>query len=115
MVCVDKGDWDKGGTPEHMYEFNYRWLELCRPKLKDNGTIWISGTYHNIFIVQRCLKELGYKILNYITWQKSDPAPNISCRYFTFSTELIIWARKSEKVPHKFDYDVMSILMAINK
>lgn len=107
MVCVDKGDWDKGGTPEHMYEFNYRWLELCRPKLKDNGTIWVSGTYHNIFVVQRCLKELGYKILNYITWQKSDPAPNISCRYFTFSTELIIWARKSEKVPHKFNYDVM--------
>lgn len=110
MVCVDKGDWDKGGTPEYMYEFNYRWLELCRPKLKDNGTIWISGTYHNIFIVQRCLKELGYKILNYITWQKSDPAPNISCRYFTFSTELIIWARKSEKVPHKFNYEVMKHL-----
>lgn len=107
MVCVDKGDWDKGGTPEYMYEFNRRWLELCRPKLKDNGTIWVSGTYHNIFIVQRCLKELGYKILNYITWQKSDPAPNISCRYFTFSTELIIWARKSEKKPHKFNYEAM--------
>lgn len=90
-----------------MYEFNRRWLELCRPKLKDNGTIWVSGTYHNIFIVQRCLKELGYKILNYITWQKSDPAPNISCRYFTFSTELIIWARKSEKKPHKFNYEAM--------
>lgn len=110
MVCVDKGDWDRGGTPEHMYEFNYRWLELCRPKLKDNGTIWISGTYHNIFVVQRCLKELGYKILNYITWQKSDPAPNISCRYFTFSTELIIWARKSEKVPHVFNYETMKQL-----
>lgn len=110
MVCVDKGDWDKGGTPEYMYQFNKEWLSVCRSKLKDNGTIWISGTYHNIFIVQRCLKELGYKILNYITWQKSDPAPNISCRYFTYSTELIIWARKSEKVPHKFNYDVMKRL-----
>ncbi len=110
MVCVDKGDWDKGGTPEYMYQFNKEWLAACHPKLKDNGTIWISGTYHNIFVVQRCLKELGYKILNYITWQKSDPAPNISCRYFTFSTELIIWARKSEKVPHKFNYDIMKRL-----
>lgn len=107
MVCVDKGDWDKGGTPEHMYEFNHRWIELCHSKLKNDGTIWVSGTYHNIFVVQRCLKELGYKILNYITWQKSDPAPNISCRYFTFSTELIIWARKSEKNPHKFNYEEM--------
>ncbi|MBR4327593.1 MAG: site-specific DNA-methyltransferase, partial [Bacteroidales bacterium] len=70
QVCVDKGDWDKGGTPEYIYNFNRRWLELCRPKLKDNGTIWISGTYHNIFTVQRCLQELGYKILNIITWQK---------------------------------------------
>lgn len=107
MVCVDKGEWDKGGTPEYMYQFNKEWLDVCHSKLKDDGTIWISGTYHNIFVVQRCLKELGYKILNYITWQKSDPAPNISCRYFTFSTELIIWARKSEKKPHKFNYDVM--------
>ena len=58
QVCVDKGDWDKGGTPEHIYQFNKQWLSLCRPKLKDNGTIWISGTHHNIFVVQRCLQEL---------------------------------------------------------
>ncbi|MBR4624624.1 MAG: site-specific DNA-methyltransferase [Alphaproteobacteria bacterium] len=110
QVCVDKGDWDKGGTPEHIYNFNRNWLELCRPKLKDNGTIWISGTYHNIFVVQRCLQECGYKILNIITWQKTDPPPNLSCRYFNFSTELIIWARKSPKIPHKFNYDVMKEL-----
>lgn len=110
IVCVDKGDWDKGGTPEHMYNFNKEWISLCHSKLKNNGSIWVSGTYHNIFVVQRCLKELGFKILNYITWQKSDPAPNISCRYFTFSTELIIWARKSEKVPHVFNYETMKRL-----
>lgn len=110
IVCVDKGDWDKGGTPEHMYNFNKEWISLCHSKLKSNGSIWVSGTYHNIFVVQRCLKELGFKILNYITWQKSDPAPNISCRYFTFSTELIIWARKSEKVPHVFNYETMKRL-----
>lgn len=110
QVCVDKGDWDKGGTPEHIYQFNRQWLSLCRNKLKDNGTIWISGTYHNIFVVQRCLQELGYKILNVITWQKSDPPPNLSCRYFNFSTELIIWARKDEKKPHKFNYETMKQL-----
>lgn len=106
-VCVDKGNWDKGGTPEHIYQFNKQWLSLCREKLTDNGSIWISGTYHNIFAVANCLTELGYKILNVITWQKSDPPPNISCRYFNFSTEYIIWARKSTKVPHVFNYEVM--------
>lgn len=110
LVCVDKGDWDKGGTPEHIYQFNKQWLSLCRPKLKDNGTIWISGTHHNIFVVQRCLQELGYKILNIITWQKSDPPPNLSCKYFNFSTELVIWARKHEKKTHKFNYDTMMLL-----
>ena len=110
QVCVDKGNWDKGGTPEYIYEFNRQWLSLCRPKLKDNGTIWISGTHHNIHVVMRCLQELGYKVLNTITWQKTDPPPNLSCRYFNFSTELIIWARKWEKKPHKFNYETMKQL-----
>lgn len=110
QVCVDKGDWDKGGTAEHIYEFNRRWLALCRPKLKENGTIWISGTHHNIHVVMRCLQELGYKVLNTITWQKTDPPPNLSCKYFNFSTELIIWARKNEKKTHKFNYETMKQL-----
>ena len=110
QVCVDKGDWDKGGTPEYIYEFNRRWLELCRPKLKENGTIWISGTHHNIHVVMRCLQELGYKVFNTITWQKTDPPPNLSCKYFNFSTELIIWARKHEKKTHKFNYETMKQL-----
>ena len=110
QVCVDKGNWDKGGTPEYIYEFNRQWLSLCRPKLKDDGTIWISGTHHNIHVVMRCLQELGYKVLNTITWQKTDPPPNLSCRYFNFSTELIIWARKWEKKPHKFNYETMKQL-----
>lgn len=110
QVCVDKGEWDKGGTPEHIYEFNRQWLSLCRSKLKDDGTIWISGTHHNIYVVMRCLQELGYKVLNTITWQKSDPPPNLSCKYFNFSTELIIWARKHEKKTHKFNYETMKQL-----
>ncbi|MBR3939100.1 MAG: site-specific DNA-methyltransferase [Bacteroidales bacterium] len=107
VVCVDKGDWDKGKSLQEMMDFNMEWLSLCREKLKDNGTIWISGTYHNIFSVANCLNELGYKILNVITWAKTNPPPNISCRYFTYSTEFIIWARKSEKKAHYFNYDLM--------
>ena len=107
VVCVDKGDWDKGGTPEYIYKFNRQWLALCRPKLKDNGTIWISGTHHNIHVVMRCLQELDYKVLNTITWQKSDPPPNLSCRYFTYSAEYILWARKEQKVAHYYNYELM--------
>lgn len=110
IVCVDKGDWDKGMTPHKVMEFNMEWINLCREKLKDNGTIWISGTYHNIFSVANCLTELGFKILNVVTWVKTNPPPNISCRYFTYSTEFVIWARKSEKKPHYFNYDLMKQL-----
>lgn len=107
VVCVDKGEWDKGGTPESIMEFNRKWLTLCREKLKDNGTIWISGTHHNIFAIANLLTELGYKILNVITWAKNNPPPNISCRFFTHSTEFILWARKCLKIPHKYNYELM--------
>lgn len=70
IVCVNKGDWDKGLTQQYMHAFNHEWLSLCREKLKDNGTIWISGTYHNIFSVATNLIELGYKILNVVNGQK---------------------------------------------
>lgn len=110
VVCVDNGDWDKSMPQEDISAFNMKWLSLCREKLKDNGTIWISGTYHNIFSVANCLTQLGYKILNVITWAKTNPPPNISCRYFTYSTEFIIWARKSAKVAHYFNYELMKEL-----
>lgn len=110
IVSVNKGDWDKGLSPQEIHDFNYIWLDLCRKKLKDCGTIWVSGTYHNIFSVANCLTELGYKILNVVTWAKTNPPPNISCRYFTYSTEFVIWARKYEKKPHYFNYDLMKHL-----
>ena len=110
VVCVDKGEWDKGGTPESIMKFNRKWLTLCREKLKENGTIWISGTHHNIFAIANLLTELGYKILNVITWAKTNPPPNISCRFFTYSTEFILWARKSPKVPHKYNYELMKAI-----
>ena len=110
VVCVDKGEWDKGGTPEHIDLFNEEWIAECREHLTENGTIWISGSYHNIFSVANKLTQLGFKILNVITWAKTNPPPNISCRYFTYSTEFIIWARKCPKTPHYFNYDLMKLL-----
>ena len=110
VVCVDKGDWDKPSTPEEMDAFNLRWITSVRDHMKENATIWISGTYHNIFSVQQQLLKLNFKILNVITWAKTNPPPNISCRYFTYSTEFIIWARKSQKKPHYFNYELMKEL-----
>lgn len=110
IVSVNKGEWDKGGSPDEINDFNMRWISLCREKLKENGTIWISGTYHNIFSVANSLTALGFKILNVVTWAKTNPPPNISCRYFTYSTEFIIWARKSAKRPHYFNYEMMKHL-----
>lgn len=110
VVCVNKGDWDKGESQEQIDRFNRDWINLCREKLKENGTIWISVSYHNIFSVAICLTELGFKILNVITWQKTNPPANISCRFFTYSTEFIFWARKNAKVAHCFNYQLMKQL-----
>lgn len=110
IVSVNKGEWDKGVSANEMNLFNSKWIGFCREILKSNGTIWVSGTYHNIFSVANALSALGFKILNVITWAKTNPPPNISCRYFTYSTEFIIWARKMAKVPHYYNYELMKAI-----
>lgn len=110
IVSVNKGNWDKSEGFDFINSFNRNWLKLVRDKMKDNGTIWISGTYHNIFSIGQILQELDFKILNVITWEKNNPPPNFSCRFFTHSAELIIWARKKEKVPHYYNYELMKKL-----
>ena len=110
IVSVNKGDWDKGCGIDEIDKFNLRWLALAKDTLTDNGSVMISGTYHNIFSIGRALQKLDYKILNIITWQKTNPPPNFSCRYLTHSTEQIIWARKSEKFKHIFNYELMKKL-----
>lgn len=109
-VCVDKGDWDKLKGYDSVDDFNYSWLKACREKLSENGTIWVSGTYHNIFSVAQMLLELDYKILNCVTWAKINPPPNLCKRYFTHSTEFILWARKCKDKPHYFDYEAMKVI-----
>jgi len=110
MVSVNKGEWDRSNGFEKDNEFNLNWLKACKEHLTDNGTIWISGTFHNIFSVAQMLTELNYKILNCITWAKTNPPPNLSCRYFTHSTEFIIWARKSKKSSHFYNYELMKTI-----
>jgi site-specific DNA-methyltransferase (adenine-specific) len=107
MVSVNKGGWDKSNDLNQIHSFNCEWLSLCKDKLKDNGTIFVSGTYHNIYSIGFSLQSLGFKILNDISWFKVNPPPNLSCRFFTHSTEQIIWAKKSPKAKHKFNYALM--------
>ncbi len=107
QVSVNKGEWDKSRGFKNDNEFNRQWISLCRDKLKENGTIWISGTYHNIFSAAQMLTELDFRILNCINWAKTNPPPNLLCKFFTHSTEFILWARKNKKVPHYYNYELM--------
>jgi len=106
-VSVNKGEWDRSKGYDFVNDFNFQWLKECREKLKQNGTIWISGTFHNIFSIAQMLNELDFKILNVVTWVKTNPPPNLACRCFTHSTEIIIWARKNKKTPHYYNYELM--------
>ncbi|MCR8892552.1 site-specific DNA-methyltransferase [Bacteroides sp. ET336] len=110
IVSVDKGDWDKAISVEYIDKFNQEWINSCKPLLKDNGTIWICGTFHNIYSVEKCLKTAGFHIINIITWQKSDPTPTWGELHFNFSSEYIIWARKNPKSKHYFNFELMKQL-----
>lgn len=112
MVSVNKGSWDKIGTNEtsidDKHKFNRKWIKLCKRVLKKDGSIWISGTLHNIYSIGMALEQEGFKIINNITWQKTNPPPNLACRCFTHSTETIIWAQKNDKKSrHFFNYKRM--------
>jgi len=107
MTKVDKGEWDRSRGVEQNHDFNIAWLSRCQKLLKPNGTIWVSGTHHVIYSVGFAMQQLGMKILNDITWEKPNPPPNLSCRYFTHSTETIIWSGKNNKCKHTFNYEIV--------
>jgi site-specific DNA-methyltransferase (adenine-specific) len=89
------------------FDFHFSWIEACRRVLKKDGTIWISGTYHSVFACGYALQLLDFRILNDIAWYKPNAAPNLGCRMFTASHETIIWASKSKKSKHTFNYKEM--------
>lgn len=108
MVSVNKGNWDKVSSFQEKHEFNRKWIRRCRRVLKPDGSIWISGTLHNIYSIGMALEQEGFKIINNITWQKTNPPPNLACRCFTHSTETILWAQKNDKKAHHlFNYELM--------
>jgi len=107
MVSVNKGEWDVSHGIEENHKFNLAWLSECQQVLTKNGVIWVSGTAHVIFSVGFAMQQLGFKILNDIIWFKPNASPNLSCRYFTHSTETVIWAAKNQKSRHTFNYELM--------
>ena len=108
MVSVNKGKWDKRKGFDEVYNFNLDWIEESYRVLKEGGTLWVSGTYHNIYTIGSIIDSIDdLRILNNITWVKTSPPPNLSCRFFTHSTETILWVRKGKKSKHFFDYDLM--------
>jgi site-specific DNA-methyltransferase (adenine-specific) len=110
MVKVNKGEWDRSRGFEADHEFNRQWIRECYRVLKPSGTIWISGTTHVYLSVGMALLEENFRILNDIIWEKPAPPPNLGCRCFTHSTELLLWATKASKKSkdkYTFNYDQM--------
>lgn len=107
MVSVNKGKWDKSKGFSEDLRFTEEWIKACRRVLKKDGTIWISGTLHVIYKVGYLLEKTEFDIINDIIWFKPNAPPNLSCRYFTHSHEIILWARKSGDSKHTFNYKGM--------
>lgn len=107
MVSVNKGVWDEERDIAEKIRFSRKWIKEINRVLNDSGTLWVSGTFHIIYAVAVAMEYEGFKIINNITWQKTNPPPNIACKAFTHSTETIIWARKNASRKYKFNYKEM--------
>ncbi|HSD21097.1 MAG TPA: site-specific DNA-methyltransferase [Anaeromyxobacter sp.] len=106
---VNKGQWDASRGIVEDHAFQTRWLTAVRRVLKPSGTIWVSGTQHVIFSIGFAMQEIGYHLLNTITWYKPNASPNLACRFFTHSTEILLWASpmKTRPLGHRFNYKAM--------
>src|SRR3569833_1369961 len=102
--------WDQFGSFGDYDQFTRDWLSAARRCLKDTGTLWVIGSYHNIFRVGAILQDLGFWILNDVVWRKSNPMPNFKGRRFTNAHETLIWAAKSEETKYTFNYEAMKAL-----
>ncbi|MCJ7649877.1 MAG: site-specific DNA-methyltransferase [Candidatus Lokiarchaeota archaeon] len=109
MVSVNKAKWDKSQGFEEDVRFIDNWLKACKRILKKNGSIWISGTLHVIYKIGYLLEKNDYKIINDIIWYKPNAPPNLSCKYFTHSHEIVLWARKTNYAQHTFNYEKMKM------
>lgn len=106
-VSVNKGNWDRSKGFEKDYIFTEQWILKCMEVLKDEGTMWISGTHHIIYMVGFTLKKHGFFVLNDIAWFKPNGPPHLACRYFAHSHETVLWVKKTKKAKHIFNYEQM--------
>jgi len=104
-----KNDWDKFDSLADYSTFTWNWLWHARRVLKDDGAIWITGTYHNIFVIGNTLMTMDWFILNDVIWIKSNPTPNFAGVRFCAATETLIWATKKQGVKYTFNYHYMKV------
>ena len=100
-------EWDKYESFEHYDKFSIAWLKECKRILKPNGTIWVIGSYHNIFRVGKIMQDLEFWILNDVIWMKTNPMPNFKGTRFNNAHETLIWASKTKNSKYKFHYKSM--------
>jgi site-specific DNA-methyltransferase (adenine-specific)/modification methylase len=103
-------EWDKFDSMEIYDNFTNAWLKECHRVLKKTGSIWVIGTYHNIFRVGASLQDLGFWMLNDVVWIKSNPMPNFKGTRFNNAHETMLWATKSEKSKYTFHYHSMKTM-----
>lgn len=109
QVPVKKGDWDQSQGLLEDFNFHLSWLTEAHRLLKQHGTLAVSGTYHSIYQCGYAMQTLGFRILNDIAWYKPNASPNLSGRSFAAAHETIIWASKSAKSRHFFNYEEMKL------
>ncbi|MGB0748571.1 MAG: site-specific DNA-methyltransferase [Magnetospiraceae bacterium] len=110
VVDAVNDDWDKFSSFETYDRFSRDWLAAARRVLKDDGSLWVIGSYHNIFRVGAVLQDLGYWMLNDIVWRKSNPMPNFRGKRFTNAHETLIWCAKDKDSKYRFNYEAMKEL-----
>lgn len=104
-VAVDKGQWDRSKGTEGDHLFHRAWLGQVRSVLKPSGTVWVFATHHALFSIGFAMQTMGFHVLNLVTWEKASPPPNLGCRSFTHSAEMIIWAAPAELTPLRHVYN----------
>ncbi|RPG19137.1 MAG: site-specific DNA-methyltransferase [Pelagibacteraceae bacterium TMED124] len=102
--------WDQFSNFKHYDDFSKEWLKECKRILKDNGSIWVIGTYHNIFRIGYHIQNLNYWILNDVIWRKNNPMPNFKGTRFTNAHETLIWASKNKRSKYTFNYQSLKCL-----
>src|SRR5208283_4313997 len=103
-------DWDKFASFSAYDDFTRAWLLACHRAMKPDGTLWVIGSYHNIFRVGALMQDLGFWILNDIVWRKSNPMPNFRGRRFTNAHETLLWCARDRTSRYLFNYEAMKAL-----